>query len=210
MKHILFRCLSIIALMVCLWPYTASAASDDWNALFLWRDLAPIYSKAPFPSSLHNVPVLLIWNGKHNGDILLCDFAALLRKKVPSVRFITTGGKPLKFFGVPHTMEEAELATHEIRALQPGLVIFATGDCRVCAAWMAVETALLEMQNIPTVALVTQPFYKTYANVCQNMRVPPLTALAVPHPIAILSAEKVRAKAALLFKEFYALFPDKP
>ena len=42
-----------------------------WESLTVWNDLPPLYDPAPWPSDLAGKRVILRWNGKHNGDLLL-------------------------------------------------------------------------------------------------------------------------------------------
>lgn len=200
------------AVLLCV-PAAHAAArvnnDESWKALTLWQDLPPLYTKAPFPTTLSGKTLALVWNGKHNSDHLLRRFGEYLQRAAPGIRFVPSG-RPVFFSPISHDMAEAEKSASQIRALHPELVVFATGDCRSCAAWMAVEAVLLEKAGIATVALVTQPFYKTYLNVCRNMRMELLTCLAVPHPVAVISTEKVDAKAQLFFEEFLKLFPTEP
>ncbi|MFR8580587.1 hypothetical protein [Bilophila wadsworthia] len=70
----------------------------------------------------------------------------------------------------------------------------ATGDCRACSAWLAIDQIQLERAGVPTLTILTQPFLKTFHNVRQNLRIAPLHCVAVPHPVAIIRDEKVRAK----------------
>lgn len=197
------------AVLLCAPAALAAARVDNdesWKALAQWQDLAPLYVKAPFPTNLNGKTLALVWNGKHNSDRLLRYFKEYLQRAEPGIRFVSSD-LPVLFSPISQDLSESEIFTNKISSLHPELVIFATGDCRVCAAWMAVEAVLLEKAGIPTVALVTQPFYKTYQNVCRNMRMELLTCLAVPHPVAVINTEKVAAKARLFFENFLKLFP---
>ena len=49
-------------------------------------------------------------------------------------------------------------------------------------------------RGVPTLTILTQPFLKTFHNVRQNLRIGPLHCITVPHPVAIIRDEKVRAK----------------
>ena len=68
-----------------------------WESLTVWNDLPPLYDPAPWPSDLAGKRVILRWNGKHNGDLLLDYLHSLLSRAFPDTEFITgshgvTGG----------------------------------------------------------------------------------------------------------------------
>lgn len=65
---------------------------------------------------------------------------------------------------------------------------------RACSAWLAIDQIQLERAGVPTLTILTQPFLKTFHNVRQNLRIGPLHCITVPHPVAIIRDEKVRAK----------------
>ena len=54
-----------------------------WESLTVWNDLPPLYDPAPWPSDLAGKRVILRWNGKHNGDLLLDYLHSLLSRAFP-------------------------------------------------------------------------------------------------------------------------------
>ena len=54
-----------------------------WESLPVWNDLPPLYDPAPWPSDLAGKRVILRWNGKHNGDLLLDYLHSLLSRAFP-------------------------------------------------------------------------------------------------------------------------------
>ncbi|MFR0874843.1 MAG: hypothetical protein ACLSHC_09780 [Bilophila wadsworthia] len=76
--------------------------------------------------------------------------------------------------------------------LRPDLVIAATGTAGLFR--MARHRSdPAERAGVLTLTILTQPFLKTLHNVRQNLRIGP-GCVAVPHPVAIIRDEKVRAK----------------
>lgn len=59
-----------------------------WESLAVWNDLPPLYDPAPWPSDLAGKRVILRWNGKHNGDLLLDYLHSLLSRAFPDTEFI--------------------------------------------------------------------------------------------------------------------------
>ena len=165
-----------------------------WESLTVWNDLPPLYDPAPWPSDLTGKRVILRWNGKHNGDLLLDYLHSLLSRAFPDTEFIKAYETDPTLSGISKDLPESEATARALLELRPDLVIAATGDCRACSAWLAIDQIQLERAGVPTLTILTQPFLKTFHNVRQNLRIGPLHCVAVPHPVAIIRDEKVRAK----------------
>ncbi|GAB7505658.1 hypothetical protein Bwad004_21730 [Bilophila wadsworthia] len=165
-----------------------------WESLTVWNDLPPLYDPAPWPSDLAGKRVILRWNGKHNGDLLLDYLHSLLSRAFPDTEFIKAYETDPTLSGISKDLPESEATARALLELRPDLVIAATGDCRACSAWLAIDQIQLERAGVPTLTILTQPFLKTFHNVRQNLRIGPLHCVAVPHPVAIIRDEKVRAK----------------
>ncbi len=155
---------------------------------------APLYDPAPWPSDLAGKRVILRWNGKHNGDLLLDYLHSLLSRAFPDTEFIKAYETDPALSGISKDLPESEATARALLELRPDLVIAATGDCRACSAWLAIDQIQLERAGVPTLTILTQPFLKTFHNVRQNLRIGPLHCVAVPHPVAIIRDEKVRVK----------------
>ena len=165
-----------------------------WESLTVWNDLPPLYDPAPWPSDLAGKRVILRWNGKHNGDLLLDYLHSLLSRAFPDTEFIKAYETDPALSGISKDLPESEATARALLELRPDLAIAATGDCRACSAWLAIDQIQLERAGVPTLTILTQPFLKTFHNVRQNLRIGPLHCVAVPHPVAIIRDEKVRAK----------------
>ena len=165
-----------------------------WESLTVWNDLPPLYDPAPWPSDLAGKRVILRWNGKHNGDLLLDYLHSLLSRAFPDTEFIKAYETDPALSGVSKDLPESEATARTLLELRPDLVIAATGDCRACSAWLAIDQIQLERAGVPTLTILTQPFLKTFHNVRQNLRIGALHCVTVPHPVAIIRDEKVRAK----------------
>ena len=148
-----------------------------WESLTVWNDLPPLYDPAPWPSDLAGKRVILRWNGKHNGDLLLDYLHSLLSRAFPDTEFIKAYETDPALSGISKDLPESEATARALLELRPDLVIAATGDCRACSAWLAIDQIQLERAGVP-----------------QNLRIGPLHCITVPHPVAIIRDEKVRAK----------------
>ena len=153
-----------------------------WESLAVWNDLPPLYDPAPWPSDLAGKRVILRWNGKHNGDLLLDYLHSLLSRAFPDTEFIKAYETDPALSGISKDLPESEATARALLELRPDLVIAATGDCRACSAWLAIDQIQLERAGVPTLTILTQPFLKTFHNVRQNLRIGPLHCVAVPHP----------------------------
>lgn len=166
-----------------------------WQDYTIWRDLPPTYSPAPMPESLDGRTVLLRWNGKHNSDQLLQRLQNHLQKRFPAARVTLLHQTQPGLCRVSRDKNDADELVTALAAFEPAVVITATGDCRVCAAWLAVEQVLLERRGIPTISLLTHPFNRTFQAVRQNLRMDVIPCVIVPHPVANIATAKVLDKA---------------
>ena len=133
-----------------------------WESLTVWNDLPPLYDPAPWPSDLAGKRVILRWNGKHNGDLLLDYLHSLLSRAFPDTEFIKAYETDPALSGISKDLPESEATARALLELRPDLVIAATGDCRACSAWLAIDQIQLERAGVPTLTILTQPFLKTF------------------------------------------------
>ena len=104
-----------------------------WESLTVWNDLPPLYDPAPWPSDLAGKRVILRWNGKHNGDLLLDYLHSLLSRAFPDTEFIKAYETDPTLSGISKDLPESEATARALLELRPDLVIAATGDCRACS-----------------------------------------------------------------------------
>ena len=121
-----------------------------WESLTVWNDLPPLYDPAPWPSDLAGKRVILRWNGKHNGDLLLDYLHSLLSRAFPDTEFIKAYETDPTLSGISKDLPESEATARALLELRPDLVIAATGDCRACSAWLAIDQIQLERAGVPT------------------------------------------------------------
>jgi len=77
----------------------------------------------PHPASLEGKTVLLRWNGKYNGDILLNRVAELLNKQVKDVKIIKVWEVDSDTASISKSLEVSERITKRIVEFKPDIVI---------------------------------------------------------------------------------------
>jgi hypothetical protein len=85
-------------------------------------------SPAPRISSLEGKTVVLRWNGKHNGDIVLDRLAELLTKKIPSIKIIKIYQDDPSTNSITGNAGESRRVADVVKGLKPDLVIASQAD----------------------------------------------------------------------------------
>ena len=79
-------------------------------------------------TSLEGKTVLLRWNGKHNGDLVLDHLATLLAKRVPSAKIIKLYKDDPSTNSITGNVAESRRVSDIIKKLKPDLVIASQAD----------------------------------------------------------------------------------
>jgi hypothetical protein len=133
------------------------------------------------------IRVGLLDNGKPRAKELLRMIAEELGERVP-VGSVELLSKPSA--ASPITEEEAaDLAT------RVDLAIAGLGDCGACTACSVHDAILMEAAGVPSTVLVTEVFVSTVARFSDVLGAPGYHHLAVPHPVATKSSERLRSLA---------------
>ena len=90
-----------------------------WESLTVWNDLPPLYDPAPWPSDLAGKRVILRWNGKHNGDLLLDYLHSLLSRAFPDTEFIKAYETDPTLSGISKDLPESEATARALLELRP-------------------------------------------------------------------------------------------
>ena len=81
------------------------------------------------PQTLEGKTVLLRWNGKHNGDLLLNRVAALLAEQVKGIRILKAWEvAPESIEAISGSQEKSTSLMTELAAHKPDIVIGSQGD----------------------------------------------------------------------------------
>ncbi len=143
----------------------------------------------PHPASLEGKTIVLRWNGKFNGDIVLDRLAELLIKNVPGVRVVKMWLNDPSTATTSYNTNNTALFSERIAALKPDLVIASSADGDRCSAWLTIDQLNLEKRGIPTLTITTDVFETAVTSTMKTQGISGMTVVAVEHPIAGRNAE---------------------
>lgn len=143
---------------------------------------------SPRPVSLAGLTVGLLDNTKTNATLLLDELGRELRDRYGAgdLRRYTKD-----YFGTPATQPLLDRIAAEC-----DVVVTAVGDCGSCSAATVADGILLERAGVPTVSITSDSFLMTGAAMASVQGFAGFEFCAVEHPMASLSAEQVRERAA--------------
>jgi hypothetical protein len=143
---------------------------------------------APRPDSLSGLRLGLLANMKRNAEQFLDDVAVLLGKQHGTVTVVARK-KPDITATAPQQM---------LDDLRDGcdVVVVGVGDCGSCSASAVADGILLEQAGVPAVVICSDAF-KVSADAMADLRgAPGYRYLTTPHPVANLTPDGVRDRAA--------------
>lgn len=143
---------------------------------------------APGLEDLAGSAVGLVDNGKWNAATLLRAVRTLLAE-----RFGTAEG-PV----AAKQHYNRDLSEQEQSELAGGaqVALAAIGDCGSCTSYTVRDAVVLEGLQVPTVALVTEPFVPLARGLATTMGMPRIRIVAIPHPLYGISEEDLAERAA--------------
>lgn len=148
---------------------------------------APRLALAPRHPLAGPVRLGLVDNGKPRAKELLRALAQELGERVDLVA-VEVLSKPSA--ANPITEEEAAAL-----ATRVDLVVAGLGDCGACTACSVHDALLMERAGVPSTVLVTEVFVSTVARFADVLGAPGYHHLAVPHPVATKSPERLQQLA---------------
>jgi hypothetical protein len=167
-----------------------------------WKLVSPESLVEIKTNSLNNHPgdlvgknVVLYWNGKPNGDILLNRIGELLEEKKNGIRIIKAWEEIPSSTHTDPTHEASRFIAKQLVDLNPDIVIGAPGDCSGSMSWLVVDQLNIERLGVPTVTLITLPFKEMAATVPLAEGFSEACFVEISHPIGMLQASAVRKKA---------------
>lgn len=143
---------------------------------------------APGLEHLAGAAVGLVDNGKWNAALLLRAVRSLLIEQ-----FETSEGPVAAKQHYNRDLSDAErsdLATNAQVALA------AIGDCGSCTSYTIRDALVLEALQVPTVALVTEPFLPLARGLATTMGAPQIRIVAVSHPLYGIAEQQLAERAA--------------
>jgi hypothetical protein len=149
------------------------------------------------PGDLSGLRLGLLANTKRNAGDFVEEVAELLESQ-HGVRKVLVRTKPSIVHPAPPEMLE------ELRA-ECDVVVVGVGDCGSCSASAVADGLQLEEAGIPAVVIVSDAFRVSADAMAALQGTEGYQYVTTPHPVANLSREGVRARAAAAVPEIVAL-----
>jgi hypothetical protein len=152
--------------------------------------------RAPRSASLDGKRVALLINTKQNARPFLEEVGRLLTE-----RYGVSVTKRTKLnFAVP----EPDEVIKELAA-EADVVITGVGDCGSCSAAAAADGVVLEAAGLPVAVIVTDSFRATADAMAELRGAPGYKYATTAHPVAVLTEEQVKERAAQVLDDLVAL-----
>jgi len=158
--------------------------------------------RAPRPVSLQGKRVGLLINTKNNARPFLEEVGRLLEDRYD----VTLTQRTKVNFAVP----EPENVIKELIA-ENDVIITGVGDCGSCSAAAAADGVVLESAGVPVAAIITESFIPTADAMAALRGAPGYKYATTAHPVAVLTEDKVKERAAQVLDDVVALLvePEK-
>jgi hypothetical protein len=147
------------------------------------------------PGDLTGKTVVLYWNGKPNGDVLLNRIGELIKEKESSIKILKAWEEIPSSVHTEPTHESSRSVAQKLAGLNPDIVIGAPGDCAGSMMWLVMDQLNIERLGIPAVTLITSPFMETACTIPLSEGFSDGCFVEIPPPIGMLQASAVRKKA---------------
>ena len=157
--------------------------------------------RAVRPSTLEGARVGLLINTKQNAAPFLHEVGRLLVENY-GVASLTERTK--KNFAMP----EADDVIKEMAA-EADVIITGVGDCGSCSAAAAADGVVFEAAGVPTAVIVTESFRATTEAMAELRGAPGFPYATTEHPVAVLTEDKVKERAAGVMADVVALLTDE-
>ena len=155
--------------------------------------------RAHRPASLKGARVGLLINTKQNARPFLEEVGRLLEEKYD----VTLTKRTKVNFAVP----EPEAVIKELVA-DNDVIITGVGDCGSCSAAAAADGVVLESSGVPVAAIITDSFIPTADAMAALRGAPGYKYATTSHPVAVLTEDKVKERAAQVLDDVVALLTD--
>jgi hypothetical protein len=155
--------------------------------------------RAPRPASLRGRRVGLLINTKQNARPFLEEVGRLLVGKYG----VTVTQRTKLNFAVP----EPDEVIKELAAAND-VVITGVGDCGSCSAAAAADGVVLEAAGLPVAVIVTDSFRATADAMAELRGAPGYQYATTAHPVAVLTSDQVKERAAQVLDDVVALLTD--
>ena len=157
--------------------------------------------RAARPASLRGARVGLLINTKQNAAPFLHEVGRLLVENY-GVASLTERTK--KNFAMP----EANEVIKEMAAAAD-VIVTGVGDCGSCSAAAAADGVVFEAAGVPTAVIVTESFRATTEAMAELRGAPGFPYATTAHPVAVLTEDKVKERAAGVLADVVALLTEQ-
>jgi hypothetical protein len=159
----------------------------------------PAAPRAPRLASLQGKRVGLLINTKMNARPFLEEVGRLLQERYD----VTLTERVKVNFAVP----EPEDVIKELAA-ESDAIITGVGDCGSCSAAAAADGVVFEAAGVPVAAIITDSFIPTADAMAALRGAPGYKYATTAHPVAVLTEDKVKERAAQVLDDVVALLTD--
>ena len=160
----------------------------------------PAAVRAPRLASLQGKRVGLLINTKMNARPFLEEVGRLLQERYD----VTLTERTKVNFAVP----EPEDVIKELAA-EADAIITGVGDCGSCSAAAAADGVVCEAAGLPTAVIVTESFRATTEAMAELRGAPGFPYATTAHPVAVLSEDQVKERAAGVLGDVVKLLTDE-
>ena len=161
------------------------------------RGGTPSPRRVPRGGGLRGAAVGLLINSKQNARPFLDEVGRLLveRHGVASVRPVTKAN-----FAQPEPEQKVKELADEC-----DVVITGIGDCGSCSASAIADGIAFEAAGLPAAVICSDAFRATADAVAELRGAPGYRYATTPHPVAVLTQDQVKERAALVLGDVVAL-----
>jgi hypothetical protein len=160
----------------------------------------PAAARAPRRASLAGARVGLLINTKQNARPFLEEVGRILTEEHGAAS--VTQRTKLNF-AVP----EPEDVIKDLAA-EADVIITGVGDCGSCSAAAAADGVVLESAGVPVAVIVTDSFRATADAMAALRGAPGYQYATTAHPVAVLTEDQVKARAATVINDVIALLTE--
>jgi hypothetical protein len=154
---------------------------------------------APRPASLRGLRVGLLINTKRGARPFLEEVGRLLQDRYG----VTLTERTKVNFAVP----EPEDVIKDLAA-EADVIVTGVGDCGSCSAAAAADGVVFEAAGRPAAVIVTDSFRVTADAMAQLRGAPGYRYATTAHPVAVLTEDQVRQRAADALDDIVALLTE--
>jgi hypothetical protein len=158
---------------------------------------APAKSRARRPGDLNGATVGLLVNTKQNAAPFLDELGRLLTERHGARKIIT---RTKVNFAQPEPVD-----TIKEMAAGCDVIVTGIGDCGSCSASAVADGIAFEAAGLPAAVICSDAFKVTADAMAELRGAPGYRYATTPHPVAVLTPDEVRERAALVLRDVVTL-----